>query len=146
MNYSNFLLFKNGFKTKKLKVECILIKYVRACVSGVMLSFLIMIAGSIILATILRFTSMFASHYTSISITIECIALFIGGIFAGKRGISKGWLLGALMSLCIIIMALTIQLFITKTSIEWIQFTYYALYLFFGTLGGIIGVHFTSDE
>ena len=123
-----------------------MVNQLRALTSGVIYSLLVMMAGSVILAAFLRLTNMFTNHYTFISITIGCVALCIGGIVAGKKGVSKGWLLGALMSGCIILISFVIQLFITKSSIEWIQFSYYALYILFGTFGGIIGVHFANED
>ena len=123
-----------------------MVNQLRALTSGVIYSLLVMMAGSVILAAFLRLTNMFTNHYTFISITIGCVALCIGGMIAGKKGVSKGWLLGALMSGCIILISFVIQLFITKSSIEWIQFSYYALYILFGTFGGIIGVHFANED
>ena len=132
--------------TKHVKVEYLMVNQLRALTSGVIYSFLVMMIASVILAALLRFTNMFTSHYTFISITIGCIALCIGGIVAGKKGASKGWLLGALMSGCIILIAFVIQLFVTKAPIEGMQCSYYALYILFGTFGGIIGVHFANED
>src|SRR5699024_12380745 len=100
--------------TKHVKVEYLMVNQLRALTSGVIYSFLVMMIASVIIAALLRFTNMFTSHYTFISITIGCIALCIGGIVAGSKGASHGWLFGALQSGRIILIAFVIQLFVTN--------------------------------
>ncbi|MBN8208434.1 TIGR04086 family membrane protein [Bacillus sp. NTK071] len=109
--------------------------------SGLLTIVLIVLATSVLLSLILRFTSVSQQGISPIIIVSSVIAFFIGGLIAGGKGGERGWLLGGGTACMYMILLFLIQYLGYRVSMNGEQLLYHGGYGLVCILGGIIGVN-----
>ncbi|PTM58328.1 TIGR04086 family membrane protein [Desmospora activa] len=109
--------------------------------SGLLIVFAIVLAGSVVTALLLRFTSITESSLPYFTYGINGIALLIGGWCAGRKAKQRGLLYGGLTGVLYVIIVLLIGFlaFDTTMRIQPVLFTICATGL--SAIGGIFGVN-----
>lgn len=108
---------------------------------GLVVVFTIVLAGSIVTALLLRFTSISETSLPYFTYGINGIALLIGGWCAGRKAKNRGFLYGGLTGILYVIIILLIGFlaFDTTMRIQPVLFTICATGL--SAIGGILGVN-----
>jgi len=101
----------------------------------------LIIITSIILALFLQFTSLNEPTLSWITLTIGLIALFLGGLVAGVKGKSKGWIIGGFIGIGFTIFVLAVQYIGYQQLFSWEQSAHHLGYLVAAVVGGILGVN-----
>jgi putative membrane protein (TIGR04086 family) len=107
--------------------------------------FLIMIS-SLVLSLLLRFTGVAESSLKWVTIGLSFLSLFAGGFISGKKGQSKGWLLGGGTSLLFSFLVFLIQYLGYQSTFNSSQYMYHAIFLALSMIGGIMGVNLSSHK
>ncbi|MFC5713532.1 TIGR04086 family membrane protein [Thalassorhabdus alkalitolerans] len=100
---------------------------------------------SFVLSLILRFTSFSEQSLTWLVVTLSIGAMLAGGITAGVRSSSRGWLTGFLAALLFVCLAFLVQFLGFDNAFTGHQMLMHALFLGIATLGGMIGVNLSSN-
>ncbi|WP_164668501.1 TIGR04086 family membrane protein [Virgibacillus doumboii] len=104
----------------------------------------LILLSSIILAFLLRFTTMGESTLSWVTLAVGLICLFIGGIVAGIKGKQKGWIIGSATGLGFTLFTFLVQylgyqqVFTMEQSLHHLGFIVAAL------IGGVLGVNMGS--
>ncbi|QTM99934.1 TIGR04086 family membrane protein [Sediminibacillus dalangtanensis] len=106
----------------------------------------IILAASLILSMLLKFTSFGEAELNWTTIAISIAALFIGGLIAGLKGKEKGWILGSLTGLGFILFILLYQYLGYRTGIRLEQLVHYGGFLAASVIGGMLGVNLSSES
>lgn len=106
---------------------------------------LILIA-SIILAFLLRFTTFSEPTLTWVALVIGLIALFIGGMVAGVKGKSKGWIIGAITGLGFTLLTFLVQYLGYQQGFSMEQSIHHLGYILAAVFGGVIGVNVVGPQ
>lgn len=109
--------------------------------SGMLTIVTIVLATSVLLSLILRFTSVSEKGITPVIITATVIAFFIGGFISGGKGGERGWMLGLGTAIMYMVLLFLIQYLGYRATMNTEQIIYHAGYLGICMLGGIIGVN-----
>lgn len=115
-----------------------------AIIYGWLLIFLIILGTSMVLALFLRFTPIEESQLSWLTLALGLLALFIGGIFAGIKGKTKGWFIGLGIGLGFTLLIFFIQYLGYKQAFTIEQFLYHLAYLIAAIFGSILGVNFVK--
>ncbi|MDR6226356.1 TIGR04086 family membrane protein [Desmospora profundinema] len=109
--------------------------------TGLLVIFAIVLAGSVVTALLLRFTATAESSLPYFTYGINGIALLAGGWCAGRKARQKGWLYGGLTGILYvgIILLIGFLAFDTVMRVQPLLFTLCATGL--GAIGGIFGVN-----
>lgn len=109
--------------------------------TGLLVSFTIVLLGSVITALLLRFTATPESSLPSFTYSINGLALLVGGWFAGRKAKQRGWLYGGLTGILYvgIILLIGFLAFDTAMRVQPLLFILCATGL--GAIGGIFGVN-----
>ncbi|WNB93293.1 TIGR04086 family membrane protein [Bacillus sp. NEB1478] len=107
--------------------------------------FLIMVS-SLVLSFLLRFTGVTESSLKWVTLGLSFLALFAGGFISGKKGQSKGWLLGGGTSLLFSFLVFLIQYLGYQSTFNSTQYMYHGIFLALSMLGGIMGVNLSSHN
>ncbi|OYD09902.1 TIGR04086 family membrane protein [Paludifilum halophilum] len=101
----------------------------------------LVLAGSVITALILRFTSVPESSMPYFTSTVNGIALLTGGWMSGRRAEQRGWLYGGLTGILYvgIVFVVGFLAFDTAIRVQPVLLTLCAAGL--GAIGGIFGVN-----
>lgn len=102
---------------------------------------MIVLVVSFILSLLLRFSSLTESSLPWIVITTNVVALFIGGVVAGKKGEESGWITGSLTGLVYALIIFLIQFLGFDLLFDWKQIVTHLGYVVIATMGGMIGVN-----
>ncbi|WP_337194011.1 TIGR04086 family membrane protein [Pontibacillus yanchengensis] len=103
--------------------------------------FTMMILCSLILALLLKFTSMTESTLQWATLILGLLTLFIGGFISAAKGKEKGWMLGILTGLGFSIIVLLFQYLGFQKGMGMTQLFYHGGYILMALLGGMIGVN-----
>ncbi|MFC4404003.1 TIGR04086 family membrane protein [Gracilibacillus xinjiangensis] len=106
----------------------------------------VMLAASIILALLLRFTSLGESTLELVTLLISFLALFIGGFIAGLKAKHKGIIVGAITSILFTLFVFFYRFLGVEASFTIVQFVHHAAYLLLAMIGAIIGVNVSGGE
>src|SRR5699024_3985001 len=98
----------------------------------------LIIITSIILALFLQFTSLNEPTLSWITLTIGLIALFLGGLVAGVKGKSKGWIIGGFIGIGFTIFVLAVQYIGYQQLFSWVQSAHHLVYLVVAVIGGFL--------
>lgn len=109
--------------------------------SGMITIVTMVLATSVLLSLILRFTSVSEQGIAPIVITATVIAFFIGGFISGGKGGERGWMLGLGTALMYMVLLFLVQYLGYRSTMDTEQLVFHAGYLGVCTLGGIIGVN-----
>ncbi|KGP73909.1 TIGR04086 family membrane protein [Pontibacillus yanchengensis] len=103
--------------------------------------FTMMILSSLILALILKFTSMTETTLQWATLILGLLILFIGGFISGAKGNEKGWMLGIFTGLGFSLIVLLFQYLGFQEGMGMTQLFYHGGYILMALLGGMIGVN-----
>ncbi|SDM99358.1 TIGR04086 family membrane protein [Sediminibacillus halophilus] len=106
----------------------------------------IILAASLILSILLKFTSFGEAALNWTTIAVSIAALFIGGLISGLKGKEKGWILGCLTGLGFILFILLYQYLGYRTGIRLEQLVHYGGFLAASVIGGMLGVNLSSES
>ncbi|UFT97894.1 TIGR04086 family membrane protein [Radiobacillus kanasensis] len=106
----------------------------------------VMLAASLILSLLLRFSSLGESTLNWTTLIVSIIALFAGGLIAGAKGKEKGWLLGGLTGIGFTIFILLYQYLGYGTVFSLEQTLHHAGFLIAALFGGIFGVNVSGNQ
>jgi putative membrane protein (TIGR04086 family) len=106
----------------------------------------VMLVASIILALLLRFSSLGGSTLELATLLISFIALFVGGFIAGLKAKHKGIMVGAVTSLIFTLFVFFYRYLGLETGFTIVQFVHHAAYLLLAMIGAIIGVNVSGGE
>ncbi|TCP32261.1 putative membrane protein (TIGR04086 family) [Scopulibacillus darangshiensis] len=108
---------------------------------GMITSFIIIIISALVLATLLKLTTISESSVNLMPTIISFTALFIGGLIAGVKMKEKGLMIGAVTGIlyCFLIFAVKFLGFDNSGSSQ--QYLFYGANIVVTALGGAIGVN-----
>ncbi|KAB8134761.1 TIGR04086 family membrane protein [Gracilibacillus oryzae] len=106
----------------------------------------IMFISSVVLALLMRFTSLGESTLEMATLLISFLALFIGGLVAGLKAKHKGIFVGAITSLFFTIFVFFYRYLGLDAGFTVVQFVHHAAYLLLAMIGAIIGVNLSGGE
>ncbi|QDP40720.1 TIGR04086 family membrane protein [Radiobacillus deserti] len=108
--------------------------------------FAVMLAASLILSLLLRFSSLGESTLSWTTLIVSIIALFAGGLMAGAKGKEKGWLLGGITGIGFTLFILLYQYLGYGTGFSLEQTFHHTGFLVSALFGGILGVNISGSE
>lgn len=111
---------------------------------GLFTTIIIVLLFGIIMATLLKITSMSESSVALIPMIVSFVALFIGGCVSGLKMKERGLLVGAVTGLIYIFLVFLIQFLGFENGAGTQQMLLFLLYILTTTLGGIVGVNLFS--
>lgn len=106
----------------------------------------LIILASIVLAGLLRFTPLNEPHISWIALGIGFIALFIGGLVAGAKSKTKGWIIGAITGAGFTLFIFAIQYLFYEQAFSLEQTLHHFGYILAAIVGGILGVNTIIQE
>ncbi|RLL47983.1 TIGR04086 family membrane protein [Oceanobacillus piezotolerans] len=107
--------------------------------------FSLILISSLIIAFLLRVTSMDANILSWVALSVGILSLFIGGLITGMKGKMKGWILGAITGLGFTLFTFSVQYLGYQQGFSVEQLLHHLGYLFAAILGGVIGVNIIGD-
>ncbi len=112
---------------------------------GLLVSLLTVLAAALV-ATLLLFIGVdWARHLHYVGLSIAFTSVALGGILAGVRAGSRGWLAGLLTSVFFVLVCFLIAVIAgTKEIIASLTLARLAIACFLGAVGGALGVGFAS--
>ncbi|EZH67979.1 hypothetical protein DH09_08685 [Bacillaceae bacterium JMAK1] len=119
--------------------------FTRAIGGSLLTMLCLVLASSLILATILRLSSLSEHSIGGVTMAITLIITFIGGMVAAMKAGAKGWLFGLLAGVMFVIFAITIQYLGYGNAIMLSQLLLFSLCLVTAMVGGMIGVGIRSS-
>lgn len=121
-------------------------KQFEALLFGWIIVFAVIILSSIVLAFLLKFTTLAPSLVPWITLCIGIIALFSGGIVAGAKGRVKGWAIGGLIGLGFTMFTFLVQFLGYNEWFTMSQSLHHVGYVCVACLGGMIGVNVAPKQ
>lgn len=122
-------MFKKGFDFKYLG-------------KGLILCLILTVIALILLALILKFTSLSESKLPMFNNLIVIICVAIGAVYASGKTKENGWLMGALIGLIYYLFILILNLvFIKDANFSLLTIPKLLMSMFSGIIGGIIGIN-----
>lgn len=121
-------------------------KQFEALLMGWIIVFAVIMLASIILAFLLKFTSLAPSIIPWITLCIGMIALFSGGVVAGIKGRVKGWAIGGSIGLGFTLFTFLIQFLGYNEWFTISQSLHHLGYILVACLGGMIGVNVAPKQ
>lgn len=112
-----------------------------AVLQGVLSIFIIVIVSSMILALLLKATSLTEQSLTWVILTLSFLALFVGGFISGGKRRERGWITGAGTGVLFTLIVFLIQYLGYQTSFSLEQLFYHLGYIGTAVIGGIFGVN-----
>ncbi|MDC3412438.1 TIGR04086 family membrane protein [Aquibacillus sp. 3ASR75-11] len=117
-----------------------------ALLYGWIVIFAVMLVASLILALLLRFTTIGSSTLDWVTLTVSLIALFSGGVASGIKGKEKGWILGGSTGLGFILFVLLYQYLGFQKGFSADQMITQGGFLIAALFGGILGVNLSNEK
>lgn len=106
----------------------------------------IILLTSFLLALLLRFTELNEPTLSWITLGVGLFAFFSGGLIAGMKGKSKGWMTGMITGTTMTLFIFFIQYLGYKQGFSFEQFLFHIGYIFAAIFGGVIGVNLAVDS
>lgn len=106
----------------------------------------LILGTSVILALFLKFTSLNESTLSWITLGLGVITLFIGGLVAGLKGKSKGWVIGGIVGLGFTLFVFLVQYLGYEQAFTKEQSLHHLGYLIAAVVGGVFGVNSVVAE
>lgn len=106
----------------------------------------LILGASLVLALLLRFTSFNEPTLSWATLGIGIISLFIGGLIAGIKGKSKGWIIGAAVGIGFTLFVFLVQYLGYKQAFSFEQSLHHLGYILAAIVGGVFGVNSVSAE
>ena len=120
-------------------------RYFLSICIGWIVSFGLIIIGSLIIALFLKMSSLNEPTLSWITLILGFISLFIGGIVSGVKGKTKGWLIGCILGIGFTVMVFLIQYLGYKEPFSIMQSLHHLGYIVAAIFGGIVGVNFIAS-
>lgn len=117
-----------------------------ALLYGWIVVFSLVLITSIVLALLLRFTSLNEPTLSWITLVIGFLSLFIGGLVAGLKGQSKGWIIGGITGIGFTLFVFLVQYLGYKQSFSLEQSLHHLGYIIAALVGGVLGVNFVAVD
>lgn len=111
---------------------------------GVSLIFILGACISLFFSLIFQFTDTEEMAVQTVTTILSYIVVFIGGIFCGGKGKSKGWLIGGLTGTTYALIIFLFQYLGLNQLFTWEQALYYGCYILTAMTGGVLGVNLTK--
>ncbi|OEH91488.1 TIGR04086 family membrane protein [Bacillus solimangrovi] len=113
---------------------------------GVITIFIIVLLSSMILALLLRMTSLTEQSISFVILILSFLALFMGGFISGSKNQEKGWLTGMTTGVAFTMLVFLVQYLGYQTSFSVEQLLYHAGYILSAIIGGMLGVNIRSRK
>lgn len=113
-------------------------------ITGLVYTFVLVLAGSLVTALLLAFTGLRESTLPYFTYTINVISLLIGGFVTGRRCGGRGWYYGGLTGLAYFLLILLIGFLGFDVPLSGLVLFYLFGAFILGSAGGVIGVNWTS--
>lgn len=117
-----------------------------AMMKGVIAILVAILISSLILSLLLRFSSLTESSLKWVTTGLSFLSLFIGGFLSGKKGKTKGIMLGSGTALLFSLLVFLVQYLGYQTTFTPTQYMYHGIFLLLGMLGAIMGVNTSSHK
>ena len=121
-------------------------KQITALLYGWIVVFSLVFFASIILALLLRLTSFNEPTLSMVTLVIGLLALFIGGLVAGIKGQSKGWIIGGVIGGGFTLLVFLVQYLGYKQGFSFEQSLHHLGFIFAALIGGVFGVNIIVSE
>lgn len=112
-----------------------------AIVYGILTIFTLILFAGIMLAIILRYSSINETNLSSITLIVAIVILFFGGLIGGIKGKTKGWIVGLIIGLSFSFVILLFQWLQFNELFSLKQSIYHLIFILCATVGGILGVN-----
>lgn len=122
-------------------------KQFMALLYGWLVAFSLIFIASMILALFLRFTGFNEPTLSWVTLFVGLFSLFIGGLVAGVKGKTKGWMIGGIIGLGFTLIVFLIQYLGYKQSFSLGQSMHHIGFIAAALIGGVLGVNIVvADE
>src|SRR5699024_1870536 len=101
----------------------------------------IVLTSSAVLAIVIKHSNITEQTLSYITLIIGLVTLFIGGLVAGLRGKSNGWMLGFIVGLCFSLLILLIQYLGFNELFSLNQNLFRIAYILCAVVGSIVGAN-----
>ncbi|WLV23666.1 TIGR04086 family membrane protein [Aciduricibacillus chroicocephali] len=108
-------------------------------------SFTLILAASLLLAGLLRFTTFNEPTLSWATLATGILSLFVGGTMAGAKGKAKGWLMGAIVAIGFTLLSFLVQSLSVSSAVTGEQALHHLFYLLAAMFGGMIGVNVSGS-
>lgn|SRR5690606_13146733 len=108
---------------------------------GLITVLVIAVSFSLIISSLLTFTSLTEASFSWFILILSFTALFIGGAVSGKKAKEKGWLSGLGTGLLFTLITFLIQYLGYDKGFTLDQYMYHGGYILSSCLGGMLGVN-----
>jgi putative membrane protein (TIGR04086 family) len=105
----------------------------------------LILISSVIIAFLLKVTSLDENLLSWIALVIGILSLFIGGLITGLKGKTKGWIIGAITGIGFTIFTFLVQYLGYKQGFSMEQSLHHIGFIFAAVIGGVIGVNILGD-
>lgn len=105
----------------------------------------LILLSSIVLAILLQFTAFNDPALSWVAFATGMVSLFIGGLIAGAKAKSKGWVIGGITGIGFTLFIFLVQYLGYQQGFSLEQLLHHAGYIFAATVGGMIGVNISGD-
>ncbi|WP_156291176.1 TIGR04086 family membrane protein [Oceanobacillus salinisoli] len=105
----------------------------------------LILISSVIIAFLLRVTSLDADLLSWIALVIGILSLFIGGLITGLKGKTKGWIIGSVTGVGFTVFTFLVQYLGYQQGFSLEQTLHHFGYIFAALVGGVIGVNIIGD-
>lgn len=123
-----------------------MLRWMRGISSGLISSAVIIFFLTFVLATILRLSPLTERDLGVIPTLLSAGALIIGGVFAGWKAQTRGWLVGGLTGLILSFIILFFRLFTAHQFPMLHQLVFYLMAVGLMSLGGMFGVNLSPRK
>ncbi|MDY0408563.1 TIGR04086 family membrane protein [Virgibacillus soli] len=113
---------------------------------GWIVIFGLILCASTVLALLLRFTTFNDPTLSWVTLSVGFIALFFGGLIAGMKGKSKGWMIGMFTGLGFTVLTFLVQYLGYKHGFSIEQTLHHTGYILAALIGGVIGVNTVAPK
>ncbi|MCI3196361.1 TIGR04086 family membrane protein [Bacillus sp. HU-1818] len=113
---------------------------------GLIVIFAAMLATSLAISLLLTATSLQESSFNWLVTALSFLSLFIGGFISGGKAKEKGWMIGALTSICFSLIILLFQYLGFGKTFTGEQLLFHLGFLGICMLGGIFGVNLRGSR
>ncbi|KPH77093.1 MULTISPECIES: TIGR04086 family membrane protein [Bacillaceae] len=105
----------------------------------------LILISSVIIAFLLKVTSLDENLLSWIALVIGILSLFIGGLITGLKGKAKGWIVGAITGIGFTIFTFLVQYLGYHQGFSMEQSLHHIGFIFAAVIGGVIGVNIIGD-
>ncbi|MFD1850169.1 TIGR04086 family membrane protein [Oceanobacillus bengalensis] len=105
----------------------------------------LILISSVIIAFLLRVTTLDENLLSWIALVIGILSLFIGGLISGLKGKTKGWIIGGITGIGFTLFTFLVQYLGYQQGFSLEQSLHHLGYMFAALIGGVVGVNIVGD-